>query len=165
MRNLTGAGSAADISVRRAGISDLVTLQRFEQGIIAVERPFDPTIKMGDVRYYDVAALIESKDAFVALAEANGEPIGCGLVRKTPSRGFTDPPFHAYVGLMYVQPEYRGKGVSQLILGALLQWAKSNSLLEVRLEVYPENLAAVRAYENFGFTPYLLEMRLPPAKK
>jgi RimJ/RimL family protein N-acetyltransferase len=66
---------------------------------------------------------------------------------------------------MYVQPEYRGKGVCQLILGALLQWAKSNGLLEVRLEVYPENLAAVRAYENFGFTPYLLEMRLPPAKE
>ena len=35
--------------VRKATLDDLPTLLLFEQGVIEAERPFDPTIKSGDI--------------------------------------------------------------------------------------------------------------------
>lgn len=147
------------ISVRRATRLDLGVLQEFEQGVIAAERPFDPTIKKGEVRYYDIAALIDNDDAFMAIAESDGAPVACGFARKTPSRSFVDPPEHAYVGLIFVAPPFRGRGVTGAILRTLSEWAKAKGLSEMRLEVYPENAAALRAYEKQGFAPHSLEMR------
>lgn len=47
--------SDGGISVRRA---DHAILRRFEQAIVAAERPFDSTIRKGDVAYYDLDALL-----------------------------------------------------------------------------------------------------------
>ena len=151
----------AEIRIRRAIESDLETLKKFQAGIVAAERPFDPTIRKGEVSYYDLAALIGATDAFVAIAEANGATIGCGFARRAAARSFIEPPFHAYVGLMFVEPAFRGAGVSALILNRLKEWARSEGLSEIHLEVYPDNEAAVRAYKKAGFAPYMLEMRLP----
>ena len=41
-----------------------------------------------------------------------------------------------------------------------MDWAKSQNLTEVRLEVYNENTIAKNSYLKAGFTPNLLEMRL-----
>ncbi len=148
------------ITVRRATPSDLETLRRFEQGIVAAERPYDPTIKKGEVTYYDIGALIASSDACVAIAEEGGEAIGCGFARKKASPSFIAPAVHAYAGLMFVTPEHRGRGVSNLIIEALKDWARAHGLTEMRLEVYPANASAIRAYEKTGFGPHMLEMRL-----
>lgn len=150
----------AEISIRRAEASDLEALQCFEQGIIEAERPFDPTIKKERVTYYDLGVLINSPEAFVAIAEADGAPVGCGFARRAASRLFTEPAFHAYVGLMFVEPQWRGRGVNARILARLKEWARENGLTEMRLEVYPTNAAATHAYEKAGFEPYMLEMRL-----
>lgn len=156
--------SDASVTVRRATCADIETLRRFEQGIVAAERPFDPTIRKGEVHYYDIAALIASADAFVAIAEAGGEAIGCGFARKKASPVYVDPEFHAYIGLMYVEPAHRGKGVSDAIIRRLIDWAREGGLAEIRLEVYPGNAAAIRAYEKAGFAPHMLEMRRGSAK-
>jgi len=151
--------SDAGVTMRRATAADIATLRRFEQGIIAAERPYDPTIRKGQVQYYDLEAIIASDEACVAIAEIAGEAIGCGLARKKASAVYVDPPFHAYVGLIYVEPAHRGKGVSETIISMLTDWARENHLCEIRLEVYPANAAAIRAYEKAGFAPYMLEMR------
>lgn len=157
--NISEATDAKTV-IRPAALADLEILRRFEQGIIAAERPYDPTIRSGDVHYYDIGALIVSPDAYVALAERSGATVGCGFARKTPSRSCEEPPFHAYVGLMFVAPEHRGSGVGNAILNAIKAWAHANGLVEMRLEVYPDNAPAVRAYRKSGFSPHMLEMRL-----
>lgn len=154
-------GEMTEILVRRAVASDLETLKRFEQGIIKAERPLDPTIKKGRVTYYDLGVLINSPEAFVAIAEADGKPVGCGFSRRAAGRIFTEPAFYAYVGLMFVEPEWRGRGVSARVIERLKQWARENDLTELRLEVFPTNSSATRAYEKAGFEPYMLEMRMP----
>jgi GNAT superfamily N-acetyltransferase len=37
---------------------------------------------------------------------------------------------------MYVEPDYRGQGVNQLILDALKTWSESRGIYELRLHVY-----------------------------
>jgi RimJ/RimL family protein N-acetyltransferase len=149
-----------NLIVRPAKIDEIETLLEFEQGIIAAERPFDPTIKDGEAHYYDLAKLIESPLSAVFVAELGGELIASGYVQEKEANDYLKHSRYAYIGFMYVRPEHRGKGVSQKILDALLDWAKTHDLTEIRLEVYSENLSAIKAYEKAGFKPLVLEMRM-----
>lgn len=147
------------IKTRLATRADLPVLRQFEQGIIVAERPYDPTLKPDPISYYDIGELIDSPVATVVVAEADGEIIGSGYAKKKLSRHYLQHENHAFLGFMFVRPEYRGRGVNQLVLHDLLAWARANDLEEVRLTVYPDNAPAIRAYEKSGFTPYLTEMR------
>ena len=149
-----------DILIRTATPADLPTLLRFEQGIITAERPYDQTLRPDPISYYDISELIAADDAEVAVAVADGQLIGSGYALKKPSRHYVSPAFHAYIGFLYVEPEFRGQGVNQRVLDHLFAWARANDLPEIHLTVYPDNAPAIRAYEKVGFEPYILEMRM-----
>jgi GNAT superfamily N-acetyltransferase len=155
-----------EITIRTATLNDLDILLEFEKGIMLVERPMDATIREGDVHYYDLAALIESPDAEVVVAQQDGELIGSGYAHIVDSKPYLTHKRHAHMGFMSVKPEHRGKAVNKLIIEALQQWAVSKGVNEFRLEVYHNNPGAIRAYEKIGFMPLLLEMRMElPAQK
>jgi ribosomal protein S18 acetylase RimI-like enzyme len=148
------------ITVRPATTADIPTLLRFEQGVMAAERPMDPTIKDGPIHYYDFNVLLTSPHIHLVVAETDGTLIGSGYARIDPSRHYLKHTHHAYCGFMYVEPAYRGKGVNQLIIDSLTSWARSRNLTELRLDVYTTNVIAIRAYEKAGFSPYLINMRM-----
>jgi ribosomal protein S18 acetylase RimI-like enzyme len=148
------------IDVRQATPADLPTLLRFEQGVIAAERPMDPTIKDGPIHYYDLNALLTSPHIHLVVAETNGMLIGSGYARIDPSRHYLRHAQHAYIGFMYFEPAFRGKGVNQLVIEALKTWSAGKGITELRLDVYTTNTLAIRAYEKAGFTPYLVNMRM-----
>ena len=160
------------ITIRPATTADLPNLLRFEQGMIATERPMDPTIQDGPIHYYDLNKMLASPHIHLVVAEASdptdtADPtskphtlIGSGYARIDPSRPYLTHAHHAYCGFMYVDPSHRGKGVNQLIIDALKTWARSKNLTELRLDVYTTNDIAIRAYEKAGFTPYLINMRM-----
>jgi GNAT superfamily N-acetyltransferase len=145
--------------IREATRDDLSTLRRFEQNIIAYERPFDPTLRPDPISYYDIGELIDSDNATVVVAEADDQIVASGYARRKASPDYVTPTYHAFLGMMFVVPEYRGKGVNGLVLDGLLDWAKRRNLLEVRLTVYEDNESARSAYAKAGFTPHILEMR------
>ena len=61
---------------------------------------------------------------------------------------------------MFVEPEYRGQRINQLIVDGLIQWSRSKGVYEIILDVYDGNTAAIRAYEKVGFEKNLVQMRL-----
>jgi len=61
---------------------------------------------------------------------------------------------------MYVLPAYRGKGINKKIVQALQQWAVTQNVFELRLDVYYGNEPAIKAYEKIGFLKHMIEMRL-----
>ncbi len=148
------------VRIREARLDELPLLQRFEQAIVAAERPFDPTLRDTGVRYYDIDALLRSPDARFAVAETQGELIGCGFARIDAAKPFLNHDRHAYLGLMYVDPRHRGRGVNQQIIEDLKHWCRERRVYELKLDVYAGNLAAVRAYEKAGFSGLLLQMRV-----
>ncbi|NNF18432.1 MAG: GNAT family N-acetyltransferase [Flavobacteriaceae bacterium] len=147
------------INIRQAQQQDLQTLARFEQELIRAERPMDPTIKPDPVTYYDLEELISNEEVHFLVAEKDGKIIACGYARPKPARPYLDHSDYAYLGFMYTDPEYRGKGVNKLIMEHLAHWAHKNGLDEMRLTVYTENYPAIRAYEKVGFQKHLIEMR------
>ncbi len=147
------------IVVRKAEVDDLDRLLEFEQGVIETERPFDPSLKRENTRYYDMAAMLAAPQVRVVVAELDGELIGSGYARIEDSKPYLTHDRHSYMGFMFTVPEHRGKGVNQKIIDNLEQWSLSQGVTEMRLEVYTDNLAAIRAYEKIGYSVNVLKMR------
>lgn len=148
------------VTTRKAQLSDLDILLSFEQGIIETERPFDPTLKEERINYYDLAKMLTASNVEVIVAEWEGEIIGSGYARIEDAKDYLKHSRHAFLGFMFVKPGHRGKGVNNIIMEALKQWSRSQGVHELKLEVYYDNLPAIRAYEKAGFSKRLVEMRI-----
>lgn len=146
---------------REATEQDLKILLEFEQGIVTAERPFNSTLINGEIHYYDLSHFITSPDATLIVVEDKDEIVASGyaLIRET-EKDYYNFKKYAYLGFMFVKPEYRGKGINKIITDELINWAKSKNISEVRLDVYAQNESAIKAYEKAGFEPLLLTMRL-----
>jgi GNAT superfamily N-acetyltransferase len=151
----------SNIHIRPAATADLPTLYRFEQGVIAAEHPFDPTLKPDPIHYYDLPAMIAAPDVHLLVAGLNNHLVGSGYARIEPAKPYLRHAMHAYLGFMYVDPAHRGKGINALIIEGLREWARSRGITELRLDVYNQNTSAIRAYEKAGFIPHMLNMRQP----
>jgi ribosomal protein S18 acetylase RimI-like enzyme len=147
------------IKTRSASLNDLPKLEEFLQLLVAAERPFDETLKNGKIIYYDLRELIESDDAELLVLDDNGSLIGCGYAQIRKAKSYLQYEEYAHLGFMFVVPEYRGMGLNQQLITALKSWALSKGIKEVRLEVYEDNTAAVKAYEKAGFRKLLSTMR------
>ncbi len=148
------------IAIRSAQEVEINILLEFEKGIIEAERPHDSTLKEGEIHYYDLIELIKSDEAEVVVATVNDELVGSGYAKILTAKPYQKHTYFAYLGFMFVKPEFRGKGINKMILAVLTNWAKSKGISEIRLEVYDDNFIAKKAYLKAGFTPNLLEMRI-----
>ena len=149
-----------EILIRPAEVTDINTLLEFERGIIEAERPFDGTLKGGEIHYYDLLELIKSPKAEVVVALVDREIVGSGYAKIILAKPYQKFEEYAYLGFMYVKPDFRGHGVNQRLINQLIQWSRKNGMTEIRLEVYSDNIAAQKAYSKIGFKPNMLEMRL-----
>jgi len=146
--------------IRIATLKDLTVLLRFEQGVIEAERPFDPTIKEGEVTYYDISELITSPNSEVFVAEIENEIVASGYAKIKTDRHYLKHKKQGYLGFMYVSEDHRGKQLNKYIIDALMQWCKSRNIFEIRLDVYDDNIPALSAYQKVGFKKHMINMRL-----
>ncbi len=66
----------------------------------------------------------------------------------------------AYISSMYVQQEYRGKGVGKLLLNELIERAKTIKDVEILLiDIVKSNFLAKPLYLSLGFQIYGTEKR------
>jgi ribosomal protein S18 acetylase RimI-like enzyme len=148
-----------DISIRRATNANLPELAEFLQFLVEAERPFDPTLKEGEIFYYNVEEFISDEKSELLVIDYKHQIIGCGYAQIRSAKSYQKFESFGYLGFMYVSPEFRGNGLNNLLLNDLKKWVLSQGITEVRLEVYSENEAAVRAYEKAGFKQILTTMR------
>jgi GNAT superfamily N-acetyltransferase len=150
----------SDFIVRTAKQEDLAVLLEFEQGIIKAERPMDPTLAADPISYYNISELINANDAAVIVVEHDTRVIASGYAKIKKALPYLDHDDYSYLGFMFTEPEFRGKGVNKLIVDELRRWTTSKGIKEIRLTVYDDNPAAIRAYEKVGFKKHIIEMRI-----
>ncbi|MDI5950649.1 GNAT family N-acetyltransferase [Flavobacterium yafengii] len=148
------------ITIRKAHHNDLEKLLEFEQGIIAAERPFDPTLKAEKINYYDIEKMISAPDIEVLVAEIGSELVGSGYARIETAKHYLNHPNYAYLGFMYTDANHRGKGINAKIIEALKEWCNLQDVFELRLDVYNDNTSAIKAYKKSGFKKHLINMRM-----
>ena len=98
---------AKTIIIRKATLDDVPALLRFEQGVVETERPFDPTLKPHPNSYYDIPQMIEDPLVQLVVADCGGQLVGCGYARIEESKRYLRHGRHAYLGFMYVEPQWR----------------------------------------------------------
>jgi GNAT superfamily N-acetyltransferase len=148
-----------DIKIRKATLNDLDVLLSFEQQLIDVERPMDPSLEQEKkINYFDIPEFITSDTAEMYVALVDNEIVGCGygLIKQNKSK-FTQKE-QGYIGFIFVKAAYRGKGVNKYIFEAIFDWFKTKGIIEVRLSVYEKNPRAIKAYQKLGFENNLVQM-------
>ena len=148
------------ITIRKATTEDLSILYEFEQGVLQAERPMDKTLKISKTYYYDIPNLISELNVELVIAEINDVIAGCGYARIKQARDCFQFHQFSYLGFMFTKEDYRGKGVNKTIMNYLYDWSLSKGIYEVRLEVYPSNNAAIKAYEKVGMQATMHTMRI-----
>ena len=131
-----------EIKIRPAKEEEIEILLEFEKGIVETERPFDITLKDGEIHYYDLLELIRSPESEVVVAEISGQLVGSGYAQIRKADLFLKHRHFAYLGFIYVRSAFRGKGINQLLLEALITWAKSKGVSEIGLMYMIENIVA-----------------------
>jgi GNAT superfamily N-acetyltransferase len=149
-----------EVLIRKAILNDIEQLYVFEQGVVEAERPYDPTLKAGVVHYYDIEEMIRASHIELLVAVIQDKVVGSGYARIENAKPYLKHKQYAYLGFMYTHPDYRGRGINQKIIETLQQWALTQYVTELRLEVYSKNISAIKAYEKCGFTNHMIEMRL-----
>ena len=148
------------ITIRKATTEDLSILYEFEQGVLKAERPMYKTLKISKTYYYDIPNLISELNVELVIAEINDVIAGCGYARIKQARDCFQFDQFSYLGFMFTKEDYRGKGVNKTIMNYLYDWSLSKGIYEVRLEVYPSNNAAIKAYEKVGMQATMHTMRI-----
>ncbi|MCZ6593829.1 MAG: GNAT family N-acetyltransferase [Bacteroidetes bacterium] len=119
----------------------------------------DPSIKDGDISYYDISEMIKATNSEVFVVELDDEIVASGYAKIIDDRPYLKHAKQGYLGFMFIPEEHRGKGLNKLILNALIDWCKARNVFEIRLDVYDVNKTAIKAYKKSGFKNYLINMR------
>jgi len=146
--------------LRKATLEDLPVLMEFMKELVNAERPMDPTIKDGNVVYYDLSEIIKNEDSELFVIELDKELVASGYAKIKEDRHYLKHSKQGYLGFMFVPKSHRGNGYNKIIVDTLLLWCKARNIHEIKLDVYEDNPSALRAYEKVGFKKHLINMRL-----
>lgn len=101
-----------------------------------------------EAQKYRISEYWEQAGWVILVAVQNGKLIG-NLDFKNGGRERTQ---HTGEFGMSVHPDYQNKGVGKHLLTTLLDWAKTNPMIEkVKLSVFTNNKPAIYLYEKLGF--------------
>ena len=117
--------------------------------------------KASDWLHERFISAIDDPDHLFLLAEPKDpEANPIGLVRASTTQ--PHPVFRAtrvlHIHSIYVEPDYRRKGVARRLIGAALQWGRAHDCVEAELNALEGNPAR-HLYESLGFRIFEFEMR------
>ncbi|WP_050613422.1 GNAT family N-acetyltransferase [Bacillus testis] len=122
---------------------------------------FDGTL--GEVRPTNqkIEQLIEpllEKGNYYLIAIENDQLMGWILIGTSKDQ-FTDK-INGFIYELFVLEEFRGKGISKMLLRTGIDYLKQDGYSEVRLSVFAGN-QAIKLYEKLGFNIRTITMSLP----
>jgi ribosomal protein S18 acetylase RimI-like enzyme len=85
-----------------------------------------------------------------------------GMVRGAPDDGGAN---RGYLISMWVAPETRGRRIGQLLIDAVVNWARDADYAELVLDVANDNAPAVALYTRAGFVPTGVTGTLPAPRE
>ena len=64
-----------------------------------------------------------------------------------------------FISNVYVKKEYRRKGIAKKLIKEIIGWFKKKGATKISLELYKDNIAAIKLYHKFGFKDYTIKMK------
>ena len=127
MTEITRATSAHEDFIRLVRLLDADLNGRYGQ----LQAEYDQYNKIEDI-------------GTVVISYADGNPVGCGAFKPFDEETVE-------IKRMFVQPEYRGKGLAGRMLRELEAWAKKIGFSRSVLETGKKQVEAIGLYEKHGY--------------
>ena len=131
------------------------TVQRVPADHPEVERFVTALLQEMAERYDDDPDTIERTDpgaAFVLLLDDDGTPLGSGAVQRLSKSKPDAAAGQGEIKRVYVVPRARGRGLSRLLMGALIDLARELGYTWLQLETGDVQPEAIGLYESSGWT-------------
>jgi ribosomal protein S18 acetylase RimI-like enzyme len=150
--------------VRHATSADLPRVGRLGSLLVEVHHDFDSRrfLAARNRTPADYASFLSSQlndpDVAVLVADDNGDVIGYTYAGV---EGYDYMSLRGPAGVLYdiiVDPEFRGRGIGRLLLGATLAFLKSRGTPRVVLSTAAQNEPAQRLFASVGFRRTMIEM-------
>jgi GNAT superfamily N-acetyltransferase len=149
------------ITIRKARLIDLPRLVALEQEFDRDERQAvleeNPAIK----RYmrksnarFSAARMrkwIRSSNTRVVIAENDAMPCGYSVAWIATNPAIFRPKRYGFIGIIFVQREYRGHKISSLMVKDVYAWFSKRGIKDVFLTVLSDNKYARAIYAKWGF--------------
>ena len=105
-------------------------------------------------------SLIKDRNTKIIIAEENKKVIGyfMGAIEKAPQ--YIHPKRIGVIFDVFIQKEYRNRGISKKIFKELLGWFKKKKIKHIELTVDARNKIGLKAWKKLGFFDFRLKMRL-----
>jgi ribosomal protein S18 acetylase RimI-like enzyme len=164
------------IKIRKAGLKDIDSIIKLEKKLIKhsdkiIKNSYPKNLKdfyfnesRDEIARNFIKNAIHSKNGLVIIAEINEEKIGYLLITIRNNFPFFKLKKYGKLQTIYVKEEYRNKGISSKLKDEAFKWCIKKGIKRISLDVLPNNFNAINIYKKWGFSPYLLEMRVDTRK-
>jgi len=147
--------------IRKTTIKDFVKLKELKIKSKKEEMKYSDSLKPLNKtlnKYFEYFKIeLRKKNSAVFIAE-NKIPIGMIIVTYFKPLIISKFSKKGYVSNLFVDEEYRNKGVGKKLLNASLKWLKDNKVKYISLEIHLENKTALKFYRKAGFKDYTLKL-------
>lgn len=154
------------IKIERASIVEmnwiLILWQKFMQ-YLARKEPESFSLKDDYQQKYKetLPDLLVDPKTFVLLAKEGNTPIGYSFTSiRYPLPILEQKPF-GQVSDLYVQEEYRGKGIGTAMVNHSTTWLRNKGVFELHLKTFVTNRKGISFWEKQGFSPVEVRLRRP----
>ena len=147
-------------TIRAATPNDLALLVRWGHALHDVERSFEPQLthnkEQSQERY---AVALQDHQTLFLIAELAAQPVGYlyAYVVDTPPY-FATPAKHCIIEVIYLEPQARGQGIAQDLIGHCGAWARAAGTSRLIAGVYTANEPSIELFAKQGFVPYHVTM-------
>ncbi len=160
------------INIRRAKLKDLNLILNFEKKllnsavkIMTIHTPQhlnDINLKQNfeELLLKYIKGRIYSKNDAIFISEFNDKPVGHMIISVKKSFPIFDLQFYGRINTVFVEEEFRGRGISSKLKNEAIKWFKSKGIERISLNVFPNNKTAIDVYNRWGLTLSLFEMRM-----
>ena len=136
----------SEIKIREASINDIPILAKNNQ---ALARETENIQLHSEILLAGVSNALKREDCHYFVAELNGEVVGQTMITYEWSDWRNGVMW--WIQSVYVQPEYRKKGVFRSLFKYIEHLAKNNSNVKaLRLYVMGNNLSGINTYKTLG---------------
>jgi GNAT superfamily N-acetyltransferase len=159
------------IQVREADLADLGTVTRLGLEVIRFDAHFGTLVERPDTAgalRRDAAAALAGPDPWIWLAERGGTPVGLLYAQRPEQARWLAPMVRlapaAYVDLMYVRPEERGRGAGHALADHLHRKSSAAGVAVILLHYQLLNPLSGPFWSRQGYRPLWNIWELRPAR-
>ena len=152
------------MEIRKAALHDIEDILNLKLRLKSQDVKTDPYLRSADevIDVYKKYLIHDLKmleiDRIVLVAVEDREIIAYirGILTKTLH--VLNVKLRGIIDNLYVEEEYRRKGVAKNLIEELVKWFKEKNVDVMTVHVYPFNSKAISLYKKFGFEEYSLNM-------